>query len=228
MATSYSPKIITDGLFLCVDAGDRKSYSGSGSTWTDRAGNKNGTLTNSPTFTSDNGGSISFDGTNDYIDLGDADTLGYNTSTLTLEAWVKEQGSNSDAYATILGTRYGKNISLCKWNTTDHLGVLKNDSQGNVNLETTAVAFDGEWHHVACTYNEGQVKQYVDGSLVDTDGSFASGRTINTSNDNFGVGGDDRGRHFHGLIPQARIYNKLLTDAEILQNYNATKGRFGL
>jgi hypothetical protein len=220
MATSYSPKIITDGLYVCLDAGDGKSYSGSGSTWIDRAGNKNGTFINSPTFTSDNGGSILFDGSNDY--------LGYNTSTLTLEAWVKEESSSSDAYATILGTRYGYNISLCRWNNTDYLGVLKNDSQGNINFNTTAVAFDEEWHHIACTYNEGQVKQYVDGVLVDTDGIYLSGRTINTSDDNFGVGGDDRGRHFHGLIPQARIYNKALTDAEILQNYNATKGRFGI
>ena len=54
MATSYSPKIITDGLVLCLDAGDGKSYSGSGTAWTDRSGNDNhGTLVNGPTFNSD-------------------------------------------------------------------------------------------------------------------------------------------------------------------------------
>ena len=70
MALSHSPKIVTDGLVLCLDAGDRKSYSGSGTTWTDRSGEgNNGTLVNGPTFDSGNGGSIYFDGGNDDCDI---------------------------------------------------------------------------------------------------------------------------------------------------------------
>ena len=67
MAFSYSPKIVTDGLVFAVDAANKKSYPGSGTTWTDLAGSNDGTLTNGPTFDSGNGGSIVFDGSDDYI-----------------------------------------------------------------------------------------------------------------------------------------------------------------
>ena len=68
MSLSRGPKIVTNGLVLYLDAANKKSYPGSGTTWTDLSGNNNtGTLTNGPTFDSNNGGSIVFDGTNDYV-----------------------------------------------------------------------------------------------------------------------------------------------------------------
>ena len=67
MALHHSPRIVTNGLVLCLDAGSRKSYGGTGNVWRDLAGSNNGTLTNGPTFSSANGGSIAFDGTNDYV-----------------------------------------------------------------------------------------------------------------------------------------------------------------
>ena len=92
MATSYSPKIITDGLVLCLDAGDGKSYSGSGTTWTDRSGNGyNGTLTNGPTFDSSNGGNIVFAG-DDYVDCG---LSSFQPTEMTLSVWVKKTTSNT-------------------------------------------------------------------------------------------------------------------------------------
>ena len=76
MAFSYSPKIVTDGLVLYLDAANNRSYPGSGTTWTDLSrGGNNGTLTNGPTFNGANGGSIVFDGTNDFIDCGNASNL---------------------------------------------------------------------------------------------------------------------------------------------------------
>ena len=68
MSTKYSPKIVTDGLVLCLDAANSKSYPGSGTSWNDLSRNNNtGTLTNGPTYTSSFGGSSVFDGTNDYV-----------------------------------------------------------------------------------------------------------------------------------------------------------------
>ena len=70
MATDYNHSIVTDGLVLCVDAANTKSYPGSGTTWTDISGkNHNGTLINGPTFSSDNMGGIVFDGSNDAVTL---------------------------------------------------------------------------------------------------------------------------------------------------------------
>ena len=70
MAINYSPKIIRDGLVLCLDAANPKSYPGTGTAWTDLSGSgNNGTLVNGPVYSSANGGSIDFDGSNDYSSL---------------------------------------------------------------------------------------------------------------------------------------------------------------
>jgi hypothetical protein len=70
MGLGHSPRIVTDGLVLCLDAANARSYPGTGTTWTDRSGNGNdGTLTNGPTFDSDNGGILSFDGTNENLTI---------------------------------------------------------------------------------------------------------------------------------------------------------------
>ena len=76
MAISRGPKIVTNGLVLALDAADKNSYVGSGTTWKDLSGNSfNGTLTNGPTFSNTNGGAIVFDGTNDYVNVLDNSTL---------------------------------------------------------------------------------------------------------------------------------------------------------
>ena len=85
MATKYSPKTVTNGLVLSLDAANTKSYPKSGTTWTDLSGNSNnGTLTNGPTFSAVNGGCIVFDGVDDYVDVSDASTLNSNTQTINI------------------------------------------------------------------------------------------------------------------------------------------------
>ena len=69
MATNGGPNIIEDGLVFAVDAANKKSYPGSGTTWIDLAGSNNGTLTNGPTFDSGNGGSFDFDGADDSVPI---------------------------------------------------------------------------------------------------------------------------------------------------------------
>ncbi len=89
MSLSRGPKTITNGLVLYLDAANKKSYPGSGTTWTDLSGNVyNGTLTNGPTFSAANMGSIVFDGTNDNIQLGNASTF-LPTSAISLNCWAK-------------------------------------------------------------------------------------------------------------------------------------------
>ena len=86
MATKYSPKTVTDGLLLSFDAANTKSYPKSGTTWSDLSGNGNtGTLTNGPTFNSANGGSIVFDGVDDYVNVANASSL--NSSAQTISVW---------------------------------------------------------------------------------------------------------------------------------------------
>src|SRR6056300_1140553 len=106
MATSYSPKIITDGLVLCLDAGDKKSYSGSGTTWTDRSSQNNGTLYNGPTFDSSKGGLLSFDGVNDYLQV-DVDTTALNGDpSLSVDMFVRKDWNKYWRKRWFLGRRW--------------------------------------------------------------------------------------------------------------------------
>jgi hypothetical protein len=93
MAFNYSPRIVTDGLVLYLDAANPRSYPGSGTTWSDLSrGGNNGVLTNGPTFNSANNGSIVFDGTNDFIQCSNRTTINLG---LTIETVIKTTSSTS-------------------------------------------------------------------------------------------------------------------------------------
>ena len=102
MATKYSPKIITNGLVLSLDAANNKSYPRSGTTWTDLSGNNNtGTLTNGPTFNAGNQGSIVFDGVDDYIS-GGGSIIPVGTGDYYIESWINRTTVPSNISVTIV------------------------------------------------------------------------------------------------------------------------------
>ena len=113
MALSHSPKIVTDGLVLCLDAGDGKSYSGSGTTWYDRSGNgNNGILVNGPTFDSNNRGAIVFDGVNDHVSIPNSSSLQLsNNQSFTISYFVNLNRIDGAFMAPVMknwfGTSYG-------------------------------------------------------------------------------------------------------------------------
>src|SRR6056300_1518693 len=95
MSLSHLPRIVTKGLVVCLDAGDRKSYSGSGTTWKDRATQNNGTLYNGPTFNSTNGGLLSFDGVDDYLQADVNTTALDGDPSLSVDMFVRRRtGTN--------------------------------------------------------------------------------------------------------------------------------------
>jgi len=240
MALSHSPKIVTDGLVLCLDAGDGKSYGGSGSTWTDRSGNgSNGTLTNGPTFDSENGGSIDFDGTNDVVG---PNTFDYDDSggSFTVCAWVNpDTFTSSNSYAAIINrtdnsthifsvfietsSGSGTTGELSSWFFDTGGAIRQHKSSGNCVLNLN------EWNF--CVWRFADAVGYTydlfnsDGSANYTSSASQSIRKNSTSQ--FTIG---RWRsadyYFNGQISNIKVYNKKLTDAEVLQNYNAQKGRF--
>jgi len=141
---SHSPKIVTDGLVLALDAGNTKSYPGSGTTWFDRSGNaRNGTLTNGPTFSSANGGSIVFDGVDDYVSCGNPSIFQINQGTIS--AWVKTSSPGSDYRGIITKqSNYGLFVrdgilASYNWGTNQHI--------------TTGINIaDNIWKYVAMTF----------------------------------------------------------------------------
>jgi hypothetical protein len=246
MGFSRGPKIVTDGLVLALDAGSKKSYAGSGTTWKDLSGNgNNGTLVNGPTFDSGNGGSIVFDGGNDYISLGSS-LSSINTTTLSIEFVFKCTDSDG-SYNPIFSWHTAQNnhgyISLGNFT-----GAWPNESisiyMRNSNTDYLSFAYtnghsfyqDSQFHHAVFILKTNSYKIYVDGVEKTLNGTFRNGSTSTTMLTNMfnletsptaeiGVG-SSFSQYFKGEIPILKIYNRALTAEEILQNYNATKSRF--
>lgn len=231
MATNYSPKIVTDGLVLCLDAANPKSYPGSGTVWKDLSKNGNdGTLTNGPTFSSDNQGSFSFDGVNDYIRIDHNGELNFNSSDFTTINWCRVDGS-SGAYRALWQSSVG--IS-----TTRQLGIVAstnnrwgiwltiNDTFGNRLFSNTSVVI-GKWTMVTSVYkNNESLKLYLDG-VEDKSVSISGNLTYTPTIMNLGAR-FNTAEHFNGHIATAHLYSRALTEAEVQQNFQATRGRYGI
>jgi hypothetical protein len=223
MAFAYSPKIVTDGLVFAVDAANKKSYPGSGTTWKDLSGNGNdGTLINGPTFDSGNGGSIVFDGTNDYAQ---ANNLGSILNNFTLTLWYKKSTPSDSTqliYSRVTGGGFmlGNNDSESRWKLTKY-GIV------DIYSPLNTVPQDTNWHSVTLRYTNifGEaVKLYIDNQLVYTD----SNNTQNLGTSNIFYIGRAQYGYFDGGISYCTFYNRPLSEQEITQNYNALKSRFGL
>ena len=218
----YNGPIITDNLVMSLDAGNPVSYEGSGTTWRDLTSNGyNGTLTNGPTFNSADGGSIVFDGVDDFVNI-PIDSA-FNTPSVTFEVWANLQTIN-DRHILYVNWQ-GNSLEVY----SDRSVAMYNfSSQGQQGAFTSAGVFNWDnWAHFVGTYdNTAQtLKTYVNGVLLSTRTSTPS--TI------YSVGvhkisGTDYGGEVKGKIAIVRHYNKALSDTEVSQNYNAQKSRFGL
>ena len=240
MSYRTGPKIVTDGLVLCLDAADRNSYPLSGSTWYDLSGNGyNGTLTNGPSFNNSNGGNIVFDGTNDYVSVLNYSSLeSLNTSEVTVEIFAKATGTGSyspfilfrpdsiNAYSYLtLGnfTGYWSNESLSWYSGGEILGFAYTNGH--------AYFQDSEIRQYVVTLKTNNYKLYANGNQLTLNNSFRNGSQATSMTTDLFSGGiyiADLDNNFNGNVYRASIYNKILSDQEIRQNYEATKGRFGL
>jgi hypothetical protein len=226
MSAHANPDIVQDGLVLCLDAADKKSYSGSGSTWTDRSGNgNNGSIINSPTFSSDNNGNFAFDATNEYISIAETSTL--NLQNYTYAFWIKRTQAQSGSWLQFL-QRSTSNRNPGIWfyiNQVDRLHFsirLSNGSQFNVN---PTGFYLNEWHYFTATVEYNGTNTIMSGY---SDGVVTSGPLTSASvSPTLGTGSSFVGKYgFH--LANLKVYDRALTAAEILQNFNATKSRFGL
>jgi len=224
MALSHSPKIVTDGLVLCLDAGDRKSYSGSGTTWTDRTGQGNhGTLVNGPTFDSGNGGSIVFAGDDDRVECGTVTMTDNNFSLEVVFSW--DDMNTSNIGFLIAGNYEQLEIHTGGGAGTNGLRFIPYDYPNNSVLDATNIITSGINHVVFTAQNSSYSKAYKNGELFSTS-STTSSITLNTSQTVKIGSRTNNSFYLDGKIYLARIYNRTLTADEVLQNYNATKGRF--
>jgi len=213
MGIAYNPRIVTDGLVLSLDAANTKSYPGSGTTWTDLSGNgNNGTLVNGPTYSGSNGGVIVLDGVNDYIDI----PINLSTSNYTIMGAAR--------YVTVGGRTFSAKNN--NWLMGHWGGTTENYFAEGWVSSVGAGAADTNWRIYAATgnYAGDSWAMYVNGQLS-TGPNNGGGAGPN----GFAVGsvfgsGEFSNSHISNLI----VYNRVLTAAEIQQNFNALRSRYGI
>jgi hypothetical protein len=216
--TGASP-IVTDGLVFAVDAANYESYPGSGTTWTDLVGSGNTTLTNGPTFDNENGGSIVFDGSNDYATAGYQMPAQSSTTTFSWNLWIYLFSGNGNNDV-IFGNRYGTvgggtqfiKITPTNWEYYNGGGEFIGYS-----IPTN------QWINLCVVKNQGTHYYYSNASQIGT----------RSSNKNVGstpvfMGGDLTRETANVQFASAAIYDRALSATEITQNYNALKSRFNL
>ena len=225
-----TPPIVTNGLVLNLDCGNRLSYPTSGTTWTDLSGfANNGTLTNGPTYNPNNLGSIVFDGVDDTISVPDNSVLDFTGSVnLTSEVCINfnlykdisivngkgDGGGQITAYNYLfIGTNTSFYFRFSDGTTTQNSPII-----GKSNLP------EGTWGHVVGVLDTTSVRIYLNGIEIGT----ATTRTINPNANNNPLYISGPTYSLNGKIAISRIYNRALTSTEVLQNYNAYKSRFGL
>jgi len=219
--------IIADGLQLYLDAGNAASYPGSGTTWTDLSGNgRNGTLTPStggPGFDIANGGSITFDGSNDYVQCSGSFTV----TASTWIVWMNRGGI--DSYDGILFSRSTKTIGINFLGGGPLSYTYEGTSPGpGFNWNSNLIP-PSAWCVIAFAFTATGVTAYLyqAGGLTTASNNYTHPSILI---DNIKVGNDSgvAGRFYHGKIAQALIYNRALTQAELTANYNIDKARYGL
>jgi hypothetical protein len=226
--TVANSTIVSSGLVLHLDAGNASSYPGSGTTWTDLSGSgNNGTLVNGPTYSSANGGSLSFDGVNDYVSVSNTSQLRPSTE-LSIGMWIKAN-SITATWVTLFGQNpYLQGGPLIFLENGGSLIRALHYRNGNeVRCNTNYSISTSQYTYVVFTFKTGDaIRSYFNGVANTTVALSAGTFSYNTINPY--LIGHTGNSWLHGNIAQVSIYNRALSAAEVLQNYNAIKVRYGL
>ena len=233
------PDIVKDGLVLYLDAGSPNSFYSptAGTMWKDISGNGiNGTLINGPTFSSTNGGSISFDGSNDYAAIATPTAIQGN-KPFSVCGWFRRSGDwTGGASWGIGGEVSGQGINSYILTGNNFISI---DLWGISTYQTNQTYSLTEWKYIVWTYNgtsftTSNIIIYVN-NIPYTGANLTIGRggagtpAINSLGVVLARAGASSNLYYgKPIISNFSIYSKVLTAAEVLQNYNATKGRFGL
>jgi hypothetical protein len=228
--------IVTNGLVLYLDAANPNSYVSGSTTWNDiSSGGNNGTLINGPTYSSVNGGSIVFDGIDDYVtNVGTTSTFSFiqNTAVFTLNVWVKPSilgtamyfMGNNDGTAGSKGFYFGKLAN-------NRLALVVTYGVGGqfvINYQPSNYFTDTNWVNVTVSSNGSNATAYKNGvqfgSLSSTIINFSTGDSQRT----LAVGRvNNLGSNWSGNVAITQIYNRALSASEDLHNFNTARARFG-
>ncbi len=213
MAVAYNPKIVTDGLVLCLDVANQKSYPGTGTTWFDISGNgNNGTLVNSPVIIQPY---ISFDGSGKRATITPA-------SPVSVSVWYARVDSESATNWRSIFADLTANIHhLILQQTTNIMGIW----DGSFKSFGYTPPNDSIFRNYTVVYNSGSsASLYINGELFSTISTI-----LNLSTNPIGsIGNWSVGNYWAGRLNLPMFYNKTLSQQEIRQNFNAIRGRYGI
>jgi len=235
----YQAPIVTDGLVLAMDAGNLVSYESGSTTTYSLTGSISGSLVNGVGYDSGNGGSWTFDGTNDYMVINHSD-INYDRSRFSVEGWIKADTYHNNYDATLFS----------KWNTgagnenefiitlgsgvsgpsAGSFTVQSNDGSGSSSVAASSNYVIGEWYHIVGTFDNGIMRYFRNGVLQNQiTAGFTTAKTQSTVPFKIGSFNQNENYFFDGKIAGIRMYSgKSLSVDEVAQNYNAQKTRFGL
>lgn len=223
---NYNASIATTGLGMCLDAGNTRSYPGSGTNWYDVSGNQNtNSLINGPTYNSSNGGTLIFDGVNDYSS--GTSTSSLYTGDMTAEVWIKVNANSAD-WVRMVGTGGNAgNRTFGLWYATDRRMLWQR--YGGVTdpaiYPTTPVLDIGSWYHIVATTSGSSHALYLNGVSI---GTATAAGPWTASGEAITVGYAGFHAYTNSNIGIVRLYTVGLTATQVLQNFNATRGRYGI
>ena len=218
MGIDYNTIIVTDGLVIYLDAANTRSYSGSGTSSNSLVGGIGATLVNGVGFTSSNNGAFTFDGSNDYINFGNSSAV--QQSSGTLSAWAKAS-SPGGGYRGIIAKQGAYGLFY-----TDSV-LVAYDWAADAPRSTGVNIADNTWKNVVLTYQSGVsngTRIYINGVSVLT----TTITVLNQTGNLFGGAEANASQFAACQISSFNMYSRTLTAQEVLQNYNATKRRYGL
>ncbi len=238
MATTYSPKIVTDGLDFYIDSSNFKSYQSGNTTAYDLVGSQNMTLNNGVLYSSDNLGTLVFDGLDDFAQTTETYT---RTETMSFDVWFMRTGdvasnhmvwSMFQPYLSFRGDLAGVNADKF---LVSFFTVLSSVATQRL-LYSQDTYLDNVWYNVCCTIEtntttgDAEAKMYINGELDNVltllgtvDAVYSTPQYLRLSKWT-----DVSPFPFEGKIPSLKVYNRILSSDEVRQNFNATKTRFGL
>ena len=215
--------VVTDGLVMHLDAGNIDSYPGSGTTWTDLSGNgNNGTLLNGVVYDTTDGDNLYFDGANDYINIGNKDSLKFGYGDFTANIFIK--------FPNYIDT----NKAFIQKRTNTSLGYEIHYNANSRIFGNAAFGFGGEsntlielnkWYNICVLRNNGVTYLYINGTLD----RYANNNIDASSENPFVIARDHvNGRFLNSNISVVQVYNRALSEAEIEQNFNSLRQRYGI
>lgn len=221
-----SPSIVTDSLYMYVDAGNYNSYPITGTSWYDLSDRRsNATLVNGPTYSTDGGGAIVFDGSNDYATVPSNRTF----SQATFMAWVKRNGASGQWAGYVFNRDTGLPTSatgLMSRSTTNQLGYIwAGDGFGFVSNLTPP---DGAWCLIGGSFIGSRATLFLAQSSGTSTALDTAKNTSSVAFNNLYIAYDPAWNVYKGSMAQALIYTRALSVQEMQQNFDAMRARFNI